>query len=153
MVHAGRGDAHLNMLTFLAQPDRAGALLASEEAGQRVELQATDRFGRTAMHHAAACNNWLGLQLLVKTGLTDVNARDEFGMTPLHVAARGDHFKAVSYLLQEACDVSLRDKTDAAPVDLAPSDSTRRLLTQAVRTERRGARRGSTVGLAPRYAG
>ncbi len=69
-------------------------------------------------------------------GQMDVNARDEFGMTAMHVAAKGDHFKSVSYLINEVSDLSLLDKSGRSAMDLARSDSTKRILADAIRRQR-----------------
>ncbi|XP_043939153.1 histone-lysine N-methyltransferase EHMT2 isoform X2 [Protopterus annectens] len=65
--------------------------------------------GSTCLHHAAKNGNLPILQLLLSTGLVDVNAQDSGGWTPVIWAAEHKHLDIIKELLARGADVTLRD--------------------------------------------
>lgn len=74
-----------------------------------VDANATNKYGENALHIAASCNDGLKiLQILLKTGKFDVNARSKLnGETMLHVAAKNGAEEVFNFLLSSAADLSL----------------------------------------------
>jgi ankyrin repeat protein len=56
------------------------------EKKERVDVNDCDKFGVTALHHAAMASNVTTARQLFERG-ADVNCPDKFGRTPLHLAA------------------------------------------------------------------
>lgn len=126
IAHAASPEA-IDMLTWLV--DRVPGLVNSDDEPLSVDLGAGDAFGRTAVHHAAASNNSLALQILFKTGQADVNAKDNFGMSPLHLAARAGHVKAAGFLVSQRCDVTARDSAGRTAEDLTHHEGLSRIIS------------------------
>lgn len=93
------------------------ALRSSSPEGE-VPPQA-DRFGATALHHAARGGNTEILADLLKNPTVDVNARNDAGETPLMIAAREGEAAAVRLLLAHGADVNRQGRSGETPLSEA----------------------------------
>eukprot|EP00742_Colponemidia_sp_Colp-10_P013314 GILJ01015033.1.p1 GENE.GILJ01015033.1~~GILJ01015033.1.p1 ORF type:complete len:361 (-),score=34.87 GILJ01015033.1:325-1407(-) len=108
-------------LHFAAQRGytKAISLLAAEGAN----LHAVDAAGWTPLHYAAAMEkdphfrNDLGLNRLIFLG-ADVNAVNKAGQTPLHMAADKMRIDTIDALVQQGCNVHIRDNDGQSALDL-----------------------------------
>jgi ankyrin repeat protein len=87
---------------------RHTALLIATEQGQvdtvrcllktgRVNVEATDRWGRTALHHASDSGHLVIVECLITMGRANVNATNSHGLTPL---LETRHLSVLRYLVQ-----------------------------------------------------
>jgi len=132
-LHLGAGEGN--------SPDIVHTLISDG-----ADISATNRYGRTALHVAAAystdntevveelrwCHNNRGRRI-ASLGL-DVNARDKSGMTALHVAADSstEHLRVVNALLEwDGVDVNVEDNRGMTAFDYSElqgfAETTRRL--------------------------
>lgn len=81
-------------------------------------LDAKDRWGRTALHYAAMESNAAMILLLVGKG-ADVHARDHIRQTPLHLASINFDGEMVPILLEHGAEINTRDKSGDTPLHLA----------------------------------
>lgn len=92
--------------------------------------------GDTLLHHAARGDNEDAVVALLQSGLIDVNALRYHGRTAAHVAVLGRP-RMVEVLCAAGVDVSVRDATGLAPLDMALScgypDCARVLVANRVR--------------------
>lgn len=72
--------------------------------------------GFTPLHHTAECGYVQMVEILLKEGRTDVNARDKKGRTPLYYAAGHGHTQVVEVLLEKGADVNLQGKDGKTPL-------------------------------------
>ncbi|KAL8870711.1 MAG: hypothetical protein Q9174_003310 [Haloplaca sp. 1 TL-2023] len=90
-VRTAEGETLLHLA--VCSPGRLKILLESPAMGPtrplKDDIDAKDRNGRTALHHAAAASNPRAMQILLSHE-ADINARDDNGATPLHYAVE-DH--------------------------------------------------------------
>ena len=118
------------MLSWLVL--RAPACVNSDGNELRQEVAATDAFARSALHDAAAANNWQGLDVLFKSGAFAVDGKDKFGLSALHIAAKANGLKSVSLLLAKRANPDARDISGRRPVELASKDAVIRVLAQSL---------------------
>ncbi len=81
------------------------------------DLNAMDKKGQTALHHAVGFGRFETAQSLIDLG-ADINAVDKNGNTPLHNAA-GSDTKMVLLLLRNGASVDLVNKDGKIPVEIA----------------------------------
>jgi ankyrin repeat protein len=112
--HLGRTVLH--MMTDCgpdARYDEANILVAKKIIERGVDINSQDKFGKSALHIAAAkCSDVL-IKLLVEEG-TNLKLRDQEGMTAFHVAAKNSRSEAVAILLLDGA-------LDEAPSSLPPT--------------------------------
>ena len=81
-----------------------------EDTRKKIVKKAETRFqeirGETLLHVASRNNSTEIIDLLVKNGAWDVNARDAEGFTPLHMAAIHGNMQAVKKLVDLGADVN-----------------------------------------------
>jgi uncharacterized protein len=77
-----------------------------------------DRYGRTALHYAAAENNAVRAQELIE-GKVDVNARDYNEWTALHFAAQSNSFEVAKLLIEAGAEVDSSDSFGNTPLSTA----------------------------------
>jgi len=112
---------------------KAPGTVNSDHQPVTIDFLAVDSFGRSALHEAAAANNYQAIDLLFKASSDlNVDAKDCFGLSPLHAAAKVNGLKSVSLLLSKGANADLRDMCARRPVELATKDSVIRLLAQAL---------------------
>ena len=83
-----------------------------------VEVNATDKQGRTALHDACLKGHVNAARLLLDRG-AKINARDKDGATPLHDAALGGGAPVIELLLSRNADINARDLEGHTPLDYA----------------------------------
>ena len=82
------------------------------------DQNATDAFGRTALHYGAALNEPRIVSELLAAG-TDPNSADRDGFTPLHRAVQQGSTEIVAALMEAGADPSLRSAEGLSAIDLA----------------------------------
>ncbi len=82
-----------------------------QEMEKAVDVNAKDFFDRTALHYAAANNMKLDKETmaLLKKYSVIVDSQDKDGNTPLMYAAQFDNGEAVKRLIENECDVNMRN--------------------------------------------
>ena len=103
------------LLSSVVRGDR-GALGALLEAG--VDANARDRWGATALYHAAAKGDEAAVRLLLAHG-ADTNTTSNVGNSPLMAAAGRGHAAVVRLLLQHGTDPGVRNKWGLGAADWA----------------------------------
>ncbi len=95
-------------------------LAEGEEAAIPELVKRTDRFGRAALHYAAALSpNPKVIETLIELG-ADVNQPDLLKFTPLHYAAAFNENPAVSaVLIEKGADLGARDLEGRTPLHTA----------------------------------
>jgi ankyrin repeat protein len=84
----------------------------------KADLQATDMFGRSALHWAAVLAHGDMVQVLLANG-ADLNARSKGGDTPLHDAAHGGHtnmVEIIKILLANGADINATNPAGGTPL-------------------------------------
>ena len=85
------------MWTMIGQHNSVARLLLEQPT---VDLNCTDKDGRTALHHAAMIDNVEGVQLLLADPrLTNVNQVDKYGLTPVMAAMNNNRMNALRELV------------------------------------------------------
>ncbi|KAM7319952.1 hypothetical protein ACRRTK_020395 [Alexandromys fortis] len=89
---------------------------------QNVDVEAEDKDGDRAVHHAAFGDEGAVIEVLHR-GSADLNARNKRRQTPLHIAVNKGHLQVVKTLLDFGCHPSLQllwgpeSRTDQGPVE------------------------------------
>lgn len=79
-----------------------------EEVRKLKNLEATDRYGRTALSNAACYERTAVVEFLLNLG-ADVNTADKMGYTPLHFAVQKGNTAIAEMLLKHGADISAKD--------------------------------------------
>ena len=77
-----------------------------------------DRYGRTALHYAAAENNTVDVQEILARSV-DVNAKDDNDWTALHFAAQSNSFEVARLLIDAGAEVDPTDSFGNTPLSTA----------------------------------
>ncbi|XP_078040843.1 myosin binding subunit isoform X2 [Augochlora pura] len=77
--------------------------------------------GATALHVAAAKGYTKVMNILLQAKC-DVNAQDFDGWTPLHAAAHWDQFEACKLLVENFCNMDIKNYADQTAFDIADAD-------------------------------
>ena len=86
---------------------------------KKVAINATDEYGRTALHRAAYRGSIERLKQLITTDGMNINATDKDGMTPMHWAAEQGNAKCLKALLTTVgVDVHVIDNLARTPRDI-----------------------------------
>ncbi|MGH0137537.1 UNVERIFIED_CONTAM: hypothetical protein FKN15_064098 [Acipenser sinensis] len=80
-----------------------------------VDLEAEDKDGDRAVHHAAFGDEGSVIEVLHRGG-ADLNARNKRRQTPLHIAVNKGHLQVVKTLLDFGCHPSLQDSEGDTPL-------------------------------------
>ncbi|RXN37375.1 E3 ubiquitin- ligase mib1 isoform X1 [Labeo rohita] len=80
-----------------------------------VDLEAEDKDGDRAVHHAAFGDEGSVIEVLHRGG-ADLNARNKRKQTPLHIAVNKGHLQVVKTLLDFGCHPSLQDSEGDTPL-------------------------------------
>lgn len=121
------------------------------------DVNAADRDGRTALHHAAIVGDQEIAEVLLRSGARP-NSVDRQGWTPLHYAASGFHVSVAETLLQAGAAVDLVDENGNTPLFRAVFDSRGRgemiqlLIRWGADSQRRNAHGVSPLDLAEKIA-
>lgn len=90
--------------------------LARWLVGNGADVNATDTYMRTPLHHRA--DSWTGkVDLLLDLG-AHIEARDSNGNTPLHAAAEGHKLGPVRSLIQRGADIHAENKEGQTPLGI-----------------------------------
>jgi ankyrin repeat protein len=82
--------------------------------------QKTKHSGNTALHHAAAVENPVFLQMMVQAGgLVEVNTTNSLLRTPFHVAANDGNAPAALVLVENGANAQAKDRDGKTPKMLA----------------------------------
>jgi len=76
----------------------------------KVNVDAADNYGQTALHYAVQAGKIKLVQLLIEQGLAAISLPDNQGNTPLIVAAQGGHAEIVKYLLEKGASLEESNK-------------------------------------------
>ncbi|KAG8442174.1 hypothetical protein GDO86_011104 [Hymenochirus boettgeri] len=82
---------------------------------QNVDVEAEDKDGDRAVHHAAFGDEGSVIEVLHRGG-ADLNARNKRRQTPLHIAVNKGHLQVVKTLLDFGCHPSLQDSEGDTPL-------------------------------------
>ncbi|XP_045061904.1 E3 ubiquitin-protein ligase mib1-like isoform X5 [Coregonus clupeaformis] len=80
-----------------------------------VDLEAEDKDGDRAVHHASFGDEGSVIEVLQRGG-ADLNARNKRRQTPLHIAVNKGHLQVVKTLLDFGCHPSLQDSEGDTPL-------------------------------------
>lgn len=83
-----------------------------------IEIDAVNKNNEIALHWSAKANSVFTLNFLIQCG-SNKNSQDNSGSTPLHYAVCNAHLEIVSILLNEYCDINLKDKDGFTALDIA----------------------------------
>jgi ankyrin repeat protein len=100
------------MTTPLHRAVKAGDVARVQELllpQSNVDINAQDKYDRTALHWAA-CNGHTEIVQLLIAHQCDVNLTDEYGNTALHWATIKDKIEIVKLLITHRCDINAQDK-------------------------------------------
>ncbi|XP_027043650.1 ankyrin-3-like [Pocillopora damicornis] len=87
-----------------------------------VDVAKQSSYGQQALHYAARRGNLKVVQVLLREGKAEVNAKDNENSTPLHAASQEGKLDVVEILLQYGADPSLSDNDGYTAVHLAAKD-------------------------------
>jgi len=90
--------------------------------------EATDAFGCTELHVAAAEGSALNVRKLLEGG-SNPNAREAWEETPLHMAARNGNVQVAQLLVSHGADVNPRNLDDLTPLILAAQEGKQELCS------------------------
>ena len=79
------------------------------------------RTGATALHVAAA-KGYMNVMSVLLQAEVDINARDNDGWTPLHAAAHWCQEEACKALVEQMCDMDIKNNAGQAAIDVADGD-------------------------------
>jgi len=82
------------------------------------DINAKDKFGRTALHGAVFANIKNVAEFLV-TKSVDINAKSKNGYTPLHVAATQGYRDVAELLIAKSADINATDNKGRTALSLA----------------------------------
>lgn len=101
--------------------------ILSSEQGSKLDMNARNHIGLTALHQAVLNRNLDTVKLLLTHG-SDANVQDANGYAPLHTAAACGLRNIVSLLILFGADLSMRTVAGESPVDLSKDVVTADLL-------------------------
>lgn len=100
-----------------------------------VDVAKQSSYGQQALHYAARRGNLKVVQVLLREGKAEVNAKDNENSTPLHAASQEGKLDVVEILLQYGADPSLSDNDGYTAVHLAAKDGYDDVLEKLLSTE------------------
>lgn len=107
------GSTPLILACRLAVEDMVEELIVAD-----AEIEATDSYGRTALHWAAAVNNVDAVLTLLRNN-ANRDVQDNKEETPLFLAAREGSYETVKVLLEHYANRDMTDHMDQLPRDVA----------------------------------
>ena len=105
-----------NLLHLFAMHGRANVV--RELVRRRLDVDALDEGGQTALHWAARTGREECARILLEAG-AGINSRNGYGNTPLHLAVLYGHEACVALLLQQGADYSIENIAGERPIILA----------------------------------
>lgn len=76
---------------------------------KKIDKNAFDNNGKTALHHAAEKGHLDSIQFLIETGGIKVNIRSSYGNTPLMLACKENKVDAIQLLLELKADITMEN--------------------------------------------
>lgn len=76
---------------------------------KKINPNALDHHGLTALHHAAANGHVDSIQYLIETAGMKINVRSSYGNTPLMIAVKENRVQAIALLCQLNADITLEN--------------------------------------------
>jgi ankyrin repeat protein len=125
-ARADDGFTALHLAVFAEQPQAARLLI---ERGADVDALSTGSIARVPPLATAVFVRSATLMRLLLDAGADVNRQSEGGFTALHSAAQSGQVELVRLLLERGADPRLRASDGKRPVDFAPTDAVRVLLS------------------------
>lgn len=92
---------------------------------------ATDAFSFTPLHWAACLGHTKQVEMLIDTGLVDINAPNNKGETPLFLASREGHASVVQFLIKSGADNSVIEGDGRSLAQFADESSVRSVSAAA----------------------
>ncbi|MBN2435868.1 MAG: ankyrin repeat domain-containing protein [Spirochaetes bacterium] len=83
-----------------------------------ININAIDKNGQTALHHAIEKKNIEALNVILKRK-ANVDIADKSGNTPLHLAVKTQNYVAIDAILKKKANVNLANKSGNTPLHLA----------------------------------
>lgn len=96
----------------------------------KADLNSKDNSNWTPLHHAAAHDTAVSMQILLKHK-ADMNLEDSWGWTPLMVAAKSGNVQGVIILLEYGADIGVLSQDEETFFDIA-IDSGQEMVCKAV---------------------
>uniref|UniRef100_A0A8D2ALU9 RING-type E3 ubiquitin transferase n=1 Tax=Sciurus vulgaris TaxID=55149 RepID=A0A8D2ALU9_SCIVU len=114
-------DGHANTPLHSAISAGAGANSIVEVLTEvpSIDMAAADSQGFTLLHHASLKGHALAVRRILARARQLVDAKKEDGFTALHLAALNNHREVAQILIQEGCDVNVRNRKLQSPLHLA----------------------------------
>ncbi len=81
-----------------------------------VNVDSTDEFGQTALHHASFHGCLRIVDFLIHNKGASVHVKDKWGETPLHYASLAGRKVVVAFLIQKGADVNVEDNNGKTPL-------------------------------------
>ncbi|CAB3361927.1 Hypothetical predicted protein [Cloeon dipterum] len=91
------------------------------------DVNAKDHRGATALHRAASLGKTAIVNVLLATPGIDISPVDADGNTPLHLACEEDRREDATELVQRGAYLTIKNKEEKTPIDLASSGLVRQL--------------------------
>lgn len=123
----------LELITELKKLD-ANLNTIKELLSEGADINAQNDTGMTALMWASSWGNGEVIEILLRGG-TDVNLRKWDGSTALMYASADDHEEAVKTLLNHGASVDCRSANGKDAISYAKTESTRKLLVDALHKE------------------
>ena len=79
------------------------------------DIEQTDRYGRTLLINAAACERINVIQYLLSRN-ADINASDKNGFTALHMAVQTKNIDLIKFLIENGSDIHARNTYGNEPL-------------------------------------
>jgi ankyrin repeat protein len=98
---------------------------------QSADVNLRNAAGSTPLHAAASSSRAHETVSLLLKACADLSAVDGFENTALHICAKRGDVDAVRLLASEGSDLRAPNLFGSSPLDLAPNDSMRALMTEA----------------------
>lgn len=86
------------------------------------DINATNQWGKTALHKAVEARNVEMAELLLTSG-ANINAQYSDGSTPLHLAVEQRQQDMVEFLISQGANKEIENYQHKKPVDLANNDA------------------------------
>ena len=115
-LSGGKQYDHKTGLILAAENNHS--LIISLLIGNGAEVDAVDKYGMTALHHAAFKGHMEVCKLLISSD-ADIDCYDKAMLTPLHEAASSGKGSIIKLLLKSGANVVLTDKNGKTALDIA----------------------------------
>ncbi|EAY17214.1 ankyrin repeat protein, putative [Trichomonas vaginalis G3] len=90
-------------------------------------INAKDKYGKTALHYAAENNSKETVELLISHG-ANINEKDNDGQTVLHYAARSNRKEYIEFLISHGANINEKDKNGATVLHYAARSNSKEIV-------------------------